>query len=290
MNQYPNTIGMKVTKASGKQEEFKKSKFCISLNKAGVPKNIAKYVCDEISKELTPGISTADVIKIASRHLRKKSPGLAVSYNLRRGVMYLGPAGFLFEKYVEAILKEYGYKTKRNQIMKGECVSHEIDVVAQKEDVHYLIEAKYRNDPKLKTDITVAMYAYARLQDIVPVQKKKEVNGSKHKMWLFTNAKFTSTAIKYGKCRGIKMTGWNYPTGSGKSLEDLIRGKMLFPITALPSVNHFSREQFARHNLMLVKDVISFNAKDLQRQFGIRSPRAKDIIEEAHSLYAIKEN
>ena len=46
--------------------------------------------------------------------------------------MDLGPTGYPFEDYVAEILKTEGYQTQVRQVLEGNCVSHEIDVIAQK--------------------------------------------------------------------------------------------------------------------------------------------------------------
>jgi len=273
---------MQVIKASGEKQTFNRKKFCRSLEKVGASPELVKDACTYVERELKPGMGTSEIFQYTLRYLRKKDPAVATRYNLRRGIMELGPAGFLFEQYIEAILNSYGYHTRRNKIMKGRCVSHEIDIIAHKGNKHFLIEVKYRNNPKFKTDVTIAMYADARLKDIIPRQRQKESQGKRHHMWLMTNAKFTTTAIKYGKCQNIKMTGWNYPKGEG--LEDLVSKNMLYPVTSLPSVNSFAREQFARRGIMLAHDLLRYSISDLVGRFDIREKRAQRIVREAHLL------
>ena len=98
------------------------------------------------------------------------------------------------------------------------------------------MEAKYRNEPGIKTHIDVVMYGDARMADIARFEesagREKEIQS--HILWLFTNTKFTSKAVVYTKCRNIRLTGWNYPTN--KSLENLILDKKIYPITVLPSI------------------------------------------------------
>ena len=128
------------------------------------------------------------------------------------------------------------------------------------------------------------MYAYARLLDIVPEEKKTEHKYARHAMWLLTNAKFTTSATRYGACMGIKMTGWNYPKRRGENLADMIKEKMLFPVTALPSVNIFAREQFARRNILLALSLRAYSEKDIVQQFGIDARQAGRIAEEVKML------
>ncbi|MGS0527278.1 hypothetical protein ACU8V7_21050 [Zobellia nedashkovskayae] len=44
----------------------------------------------------------------------------------------MGPTGFPFERFIGALLTYSGYETKVGIVMDGICVTHEIDVVAEK--------------------------------------------------------------------------------------------------------------------------------------------------------------
>ena len=269
---------MKITKASGQQEAYNRQKLCNSLKAAGAPKALVDRVCRMVEKEITPGMTTKEIYEKTKLYLLKESPVLAAKYSLKQGIMELGPAGFVFERYVAAILQEYGYATKTNQIMKGECASHEIDVLAHKESTHYIMELKYHNSQGIKSDIKTAMYMHARLQDIVAGQRYKEP----YIAWLFTNTKFTSKAVAYAVCQKIKMTGWKYP--KKESLEQLIEQKMLYPVTVLPSVNTFARERFAFRRILFAKDLSSLSLNYMTKRLGIYERTAKRILQEAKEL------
>jgi len=274
---------MEIIKSSGEKEAFSREKFCSSLEKTGATRDVVEAVCKAVEKTLTPGITTSEIFRTASQHLLKENPKIGIRYNLKKGIMELGPAGFRFEQYVEAIVRSLGYETQRDIIMQGECVSHEIDVLAHKGDLHYLMEMKYRNDLGTKTGIEVAMYAYARLLDIIPIQEKREQEKKEHRMWIVTNAKFTGKAIQFGECRKIKMTGWSYPKGH-ENLESIARDNLLYPVTVLPSVDHFSREAFARFNMILAQDIIPYTPEELEKEFGIHRKKAEQIVRDAELL------
>jgi len=159
---------MEIIKSAGTREKFNKDKLCGSLEKAGAPADLAKKVCDLTEKNISPGESTAKIFRTALDYLVKEDLNLAASYGLRRAIGEFGPAGFLFEQYVEIILQAYGYETKRNVMMKGACVEHEVDVSAQRNGVHYIVEAKYRNEPGIKTHIDVADNVQHRMSNISP--------------------------------------------------------------------------------------------------------------------------
>lgn len=272
---------MKITKASGEQETYSRQKLCNSLKASGAPKTLVDRVCRMVEKKITPGMTTQEISKYTHALLLKESPAHAARYSLKRGIMELGPAGFLFEQYVAAILAEYGYTTKTNQMMKGESgVFHEVDVLSFTKDTHYVIEAKYHNNRGIKTDVKVIMYTFARLLDIEGHRKKREKE--KHKAWLFTNTRFTKSAIQYALYKDIKLTGWKYP--KKESLENLIEAKSLYPVTVLPSVNRYLKEQFAKKSLYFAKDLVNLNSKQFQSLFGVKQNIAKNIQKEAAAL------
>ncbi len=267
---------MEITKASGEKVPFDKDKLCRSLKAAGAPEALVNETCEIIAGKLLPGATTTEIWRRALRYLVKKNITAAARYNLRRGMATLGPAGFLFEQFLEALLKTNGFETARNQMLRGKCVSHEVDVTASQGGTCFLIEAKYHNDFGTKVATDVVMYADARREDI-------SRGGKPCSMWVITNTKFTGNAIEYAKCRGLKLTGWHYPQG-GESLESLIVAHALYPVTVLPSVDRFAREQFAKANMMLAQDVAPYTPEALETHFGIPIKHGKKIVSEAQAL------
>ena len=48
--------------------------------------------------------------------------------------------------------------------------SHEIDVIAQKDGRKVMIEAKFHNEPEIRSDVQVALYTKSRFEDIGKTQ------------------------------------------------------------------------------------------------------------------------
>ena len=268
-----------ITKASEETQAYSSEKLMRSFKRAGAPNTLAEEVRDRVEKELLSNMTTRDIFVRASKHFLSEDPVIAAKYSLKHAIMELGPAGFLFERYVGAILHEYGFKIKLNQIMRGKCTTHEIDVVAEKGNEHFLIEAKYHNERGVKSDIKTIMYTYARLLDIEEVQRKVENGKFSHHAWLFTNTKLTSKAAVFGRCRNIRMTGWRYP--HGESLEELIEGKGLYPVTILPAVEGEARERFALAKLFFVRDLRGFTKERFQKDFDLAPKKASVIASQA---------
>jgi len=271
---------MDIVKASGQTEAFSRTKLCQSVKRAGAPTDVVNKVCGLVEGELAENATTEQIAKKTAKYLQQESLLLAAKYKLKHAIMELGPAGFFFEEYVAAIFREYGYTTHVGTIMKGHCVSHEIDILAEKEGVHHIMELKYHNRRGLKTDVKVAMYSYARFLDIAAAHKTFEAK--KHRAWVVTNTKFTKSAIRYANCMDMELLGWRYPKQG--SLEQLIEQKSLYPITVLPSANRYVREQFASQKLMFVRDLLHYSAQDLQKKFALNPAISKRLLAEAYSL------
>lgn len=273
---------MEIIKTNGTTEPFSPSKLCLSLRKAGAPRDVADAICTAVTPKIKPSDSTNQIFRKALKYLVREDLDVAARYSLRRGVEALGPAGFIFEQYIETILQSYGFTTKRNMMIRGKCITHEVDVIAGIGSKRFLIEAKYHNDPDIKTHVDVVMYADARLMDIVAGESKKAQTEYENAMWIVTNTKFTEHAIAYAKCRGLRLTGWNYPRGA--SLEDVIAQKRLYPVSVLPSMTKEALPRFAEKNVILAQDLLTYEAQDIVKAFGVTLEVAEKLAAEAAGI------
>ncbi len=276
---------MEIQKTDGTREQFSPAKFCLSLRKAGAPRDVADSVCKSVQNRINPNDSTNTIFRKALKYLVKEDMAVVARYSLRRGLEALGPAGFIFEQYMEIVLQSYGFKTKRNVMMRGKCVPHETDIIASVGTKRFLIEAKYHNEPGIKTHVDKVMYADARLTDIVNAEPEKAKKKYEYAMWVVTNTKFTDTAIKYARCRGIRLTGWNYPRGA--SLEDVISQKKLYPVTVIPSIPKNLLPILAKKNIILAQDLLPYEAKDISKNFGVSIALSDQIVKEVSGLVNI---
>ncbi len=278
---------MEVVKTGGVKEAYSPAKFCLSLRKAGAPRDVADSVCKSVQQKINPNSSTTTIFRKALKYLMKENPDVAARYSLRRGIEALGPDGFIFEQYFETVLQSYGFATKRDVILRGKCVSHEIDVIAAAGSKRFLVEAKYHNTAGIKTHVDVIMYADARLIDIVRAESQKNQKNFEYAMWVVTNTKFTDAAIQYAKCRGIRLTGWNYPRGA--SLEDIIADKKLYPVTILPSLPKEVLPTMAKRGIILAQDLLTYGASDLAKNFGLSKEVATKIVAEVAEMSGVSE-
>jgi hypothetical protein len=271
-----------IEKVSGKKVYFNPSKLCSSIVLAGANKKQAEKICEMVDAKIKPGMTTSSVFRNTLRALVKEDLDIAVRYSIKRGVDALGPDGFLFEKFIEALLRLDGYHTQKNQMMSGRCVEHEIDVLAWKDRNYYIIEAKFRNDSSGTTHINQVMYADARMKDIAS-NKINNKDGSRHfHTWVITNATFTEHAQKFARCAGVRLTGWNYPNKD--SLQSIIVRTKAYPVTVLPSLSRDAREKLTKYGLVLAQDILPYTKETLIRDFGIAPQTAAKIQKEVAQL------
>lgn len=255
-----------IIKSNGKREAFEAEKLRASLIRSGATEQAVGEVMSHIVPELHNDMTTDEIYKHAFSILEKTDRPVARSYSLRRAIMELGPSGFPFEDFIAEILKAKGFRCETRQTMLGECVPHEIDVVAYTDKKLMIIEAKFHNELGTKSDLKVALYIKSRFDDLAPnVFNYGGVDRSITDSWLVTNTKFSSTAIHYGVCKKLTMIGWNYPAEG--NLADMIEDEGLHPITCLVSLSAADKRTLLAGRVVLCSD-IKKNPKVLNETLG----------------------
>jgi hypothetical protein len=272
-----------ITKASGEKELFDPNKIKESLERAGASPSIIKKALLGIEQTGKTKMKSDEVYRCSLDILHKHDPSVAARYSLKRGIMELGPTGYVFEKYVARILEAYGYKTEVSVLAQGKCVAQEIDVSARKGKTHFLIECKYHNARGSKSDLKVVMYTQARFEDVRDGSElRKGRTDTFHQPWLVTNTHVTTEALRYAKCKGIKILAWKYPKKG--SLEQIIEKKHLYPISILPSVNKNILKKFTDNNILLAEDLLPFTDAEISQRFGIKRQLADKLYKEAGGI------
>ena len=276
-------MGKYIIKADGKKELYDEQKIKSSFIKAGAPPEIAAKATRTINKKIKDNMSTNEIYSEVLGHLKILEPRIALKYSLKRAIMDMGPEGFVFEKYIARILKEYGYTTEVGQIMNGYCVEHEVDVIAKKEDRICLVECKYHNSPGIKSDIKTALYIHSRFLDIEKGYRVKNNDSHAHfEAWLVTNTKCTSDALKYAGCVGLKVLAWYCP--KIKNLQYFIETKKLYPISILFTITKKQKEKLFDSDIILIKELGSCNVNNLARLISVNQLEASRILNEVNLI------
>lgn len=239
-----------VTKANGQKENFSEDKLRHSIRRAGINPGLEKQVLDHINKKLYDGIPTTEIYHHITEFLGSSpEPYTKTRYSLKQAIMDLGPTGYPFEDYISKLLQKEGYATQTRQLKQGTCVTHEIDVIAEKNTViptKIMVEAKFHNTLGIQTNVHVPMYTWARFQDTKDKHGFTEV-------WVVTNTKATADAIAYAHCMNMGIITWSYP--EGKSLRDLVNQYTLFPITSLTSLSQTFKQKLLEQGIVLCEDI-----------------------------------
>ncbi len=216
------------------------------------------------------------------KQLKKREPGAAVKYTLKKAIMDMGPAGYVFERYMARILNEYGYRTQTGEIIKGFCVDHEVDVIAHKDNNHYMIECKYHNNKGAKSAIQTVLYVYARFLDLKKANLDDREDYNFKEVWLATNTKCTTEAIKYANCVKMGIIAWHYP--EDKNLEYYIENKKLYPISILPGLKNNHKIKLFENDILTVKDLMDNSPKSIEKLLSINKSASERLFARAAML------
>jgi hypothetical protein len=245
----------KITKASGESEDFSQAKLRHSLVKSGASPETVEDIMAELEIDLYSGMTSRVLYKKAFALLRRRYKTQAARYQLKRAIMELGPAGYPFENYIGELFRAQGYDVQVGVVLQGLCVTHEVDVVAEKENELVVVECKYRNAPGFKCDVKIPLYVNSRFDDVEKEWRKYLPNQKKSfQGWVATNARFSGDAIQYSACVGLKLLAWDYPEKT--SLRKWIDQSGLYPLTALTGLSKAEKQHLLENRFVLARDLI----------------------------------
>jgi hypothetical protein len=270
-----------IIKADGGSELFDIQKLKFSLKRAGTSEKVVNEIVDHIGAELKDGMTTRDIYRHAFEMLHKQEKPIAIKYSLKKAVLELGPSGFPFEKFIAEIFKVKGYKTLTGQVVQGFCVEHEVDIIAWNKEQLIMCEAKFHNEPGMKSDLKVALYVKARFDDLRQMTFKYDRERKLDQGWLITNTKFSKTAIEYGTCQGgLVMIGWNFPPKG--NLHDMILEAKLHPLTCLTSLKSNYKKALLDTGIVLCKTILE--NKSILKDINMKDNEIEKVLEEIESL------
>jgi len=271
---------IKIIKANGDTDVFQASKLRQSLQRSGVDALTIEHIVEEVSKTLHDGMSTNQIYRTAYRLLKKTARSSAPRYSLKQAIMEMGPSGYPFEHLVARILEVNGYTTQVGITRQGHCVTHEVDVLAVKEDHCISVECKYHNRQGYVCDVKVPLYIQSRFLDLQLASRSNGNGPEINEGWIVTNTRFSGDAINFGECMNLKLISWDYPEQG--SLKDGIERAGLYPVTVLTSLK--------KEEMRIILDSKIVTCTELLKRIEIldtlklSSKRINSVIEEAQSL------
>ncbi|MEC3966425.1 ATP cone domain-containing protein [Flagellimonas halotolerans] len=270
-----------ITKSTGEKVDFSMEKLKNSLQFSGASEALVEDIVQRVQDELYQGISTREIYNRAFALLKKKESVYASKYKLKKAIYELGPTGFPFEKFISGILHYSGYQTKVGEVLQGSCVSHEIDVLALKNETLNIIECKFHSEDGLKCNVKIPLYIHSRYQDVkLPLESQNNKDFKETKGWLATNTRFTQDALEYGKCVGLYLLSWDYPHGNG--LKERIDRLRLYPITVSTLLSNREKQFLLQRDMVLCRQLIKNSF--LLDHLGVSNGRKQRILKEMKSL------
>src|SRR6185437_4103792 len=193
--------GTSIVKADGSVEIFDPEKLIASLRRAGAGQHTAERITRTLTAPLGSEVRSTELYRKAFAMLGREARPAAARYALRRALLEFGPSGHPFEDFIAQLFKAEGWGVEWRKLIRGKCVTHEVDVYATRGAETLAAELKYHNDAFYKTDVKTALYVKARFDDIWNCDPHTR-NCPIDRGMLITNTKFTSQAVEYAMCSG----------------------------------------------------------------------------------------
>ena len=239
----------------------------------------------ELVGQLNDGMSTRSIYKKAFKLLKRLHRPSAARYTLKQAIFDFGNTGFPFEDFFAEILKRQGYQVQTRQLLPGACIQHEVDVVARNEKVLILVECKYHPLAGSVSNVKIPLYIHSRFRDLEQNRAffKNEHDNRQMQGWIVTNSRFSDDAMSYGRCAGLHLISWNYP--SGGSLRELVDRAGLYPITCLTTLSRYEKTQLLANSIVLCQSLM--NPGDWSELLHLSNQRCTAIMQEAQVLCAL---
>ena len=274
MSDEPN---IKIRKVTGEIVNFSLKKLKKSLKYSGATNLEIEKIVHYILQNIYDHITSSEIYKMSFDKLRELRSIYASRYKLKKAIYELGPSGFPFERLVASILEKEGYQTQISVVLKGACVTHEIDVLAEKYQKYYPVECKFHSDDKYICNIKIPLYIQSRYIDLKKNWQEEHPFG---KVWIVTNTRFSEDAIKYAKCNKINLLSWNYPPKNG--LKERINRLGLYPLTSLNLLSDEEKDKLLENDIVLCSELAENDY--LINKIGISKTRKQRILDEVAEL------
>lgn len=270
-----------IKKTNGEIEPFNVEKLKDSLRRS----NASESEIDKLVKEITPTLfdqmPSKEIYKKAFSLLKKYNRISASKYSLKRAIFDLGPTGFPFERLIGALLNQKGFQTTVGVTLQGKCVTHEVDVLAEKDGNTFTVECKFHSDPKAVSNVQVPLYINSRFLDLQDRWNKNPEKSTLLKQgWLVTNTRFSRDAINYAECEGLRLLSWDYPKNKG--IKQNVDKFALYPITTLTSLTKREKDLLIENNVVLTKEL--FESAHFLTKIGVSAIRKEKILNEIKNL------
>ncbi|VXA96379.1 ATP cone domain-containing protein [Maribacter litoralis] len=269
-----------IIKSSGQKMKFSLDKLRNSLKHSGANHELIEEIVSKVYDELFEGITSNEIYNRAYSLLKQNKSVFASKYKLKKAIYEFGPTGFPFERFIAAILQYSGYEVDVDIILNGACVTHEIDVIAEKNGSATLIECKFHNEEGRNCNVKIPLYIHSRYNDVKVHWITNKNNKPLNEGWVVTNTRFTEDALTYGKCADLYLLSWDFPKDDG--LKDRIDRLGLYPITVSSLLSKREKQFLLSRNVVLCRQLVK--DKFYLDHLGISTERKSKILDEISQL------
>jgi len=293
-----------IRKSSGELEPYDPVKLGRSLKRSGADEATVSSILKEIEDWIIKGdgrfrgdrtskastvsytgssniISSRKIYDLAFSLLKKHRLGSAARYKLKKAMMEMGPTGHPFESFVGQVFNILGYSVEVAQVLKGHCVTHEVDVVATKDNHQIFLECKYYQTTGKNANVQVPLYVRSRVDDIIRMRKEDPAyNKYTFSGGVVTNTRFTEDAEKFGICSGLKLLSWDFPAGD--SLREIVDREKIFPVTTLTKLSATDKQRLMEKGIVICRQIIK--DPDILDSVGISGLKKKRVLDEAEEI------
>ncbi len=271
-------MAVSVTKANGTKQLYDPEKIIQICLRLGASHKEAVQIEQKIAWKLYEGISTQKILQMIFAFMRKPKPAVRHLFDLRRGIslMVSKPE---FEVYVRVVLAQSGFMVQPNTILRGLCGEHEVDAIASRNGVTYLVEAKHHANYHALTGLDESRIARAIIEDVTEGYQNGTSTLKVDRAMIVTNTRFSDHALAYGGCRGILQVGWASPEEF--SLKEIINKHKLYPLSCLRGVSVETRLRLVDAGIVLIKQLLQQDSRYLERKLGLPREAVVSIMEKA---------
>jgi hypothetical protein len=271
---------MFVTKVDGSRQRFDREKVAKTCLRLGASRHVADAVAASVERHLYDGISTDKILKMIFQAMRRHKPGVARLLDLRKAISLMQSKPE-FELYVQTVLTQNGYEVQPNQILHGHCVEHEVDAIAEKDGVTYLVEAKHHSAYHTPTGLDESRIAQAVLEDVADGFTRGEHDLRIDRAMIVTNTRFSDQARRYGACKHILQIGWSTP--KHLALQTLIERKKLYPLSYLKGLKDETRTRLVNSGVVLLSQLLDEPPSVLAKQAKLPQKTIGDLVGKARA-------
>ena len=265
-----------IKKINGIRQLFDRDKIIRTCLRMGANRITADKIVREVEQQLYDDMPTKKILKLIFSLLKKYKPTINHLLDLRMGLSLMASKPE-FEKFVQILLTVNDFKVTPNRLLMGKCVKHEVDGIAQKNGLTYLVEVKHHKNYHSPTGLDESRIARAVFEEVTDGYKLGKNNIRIDRAMIVTNTRFSEYAKIYGKCRNILQIGWSSP--KNMQLQNMIEEKKAYPLSCIKGINHNIRAKLVNSGVVLIRQLMNANTSDLSRKSGVSKSTLRKIIE-----------